>query len=155
MALTTIDGNAVAERREAVKKMREAANRASKIIKAQTEELTNLFTLIRKNPNLPIVAMVDSEVVAEDSCCRWLGSWGSCYIDKYITHDYYGVIFYEQGRPDIVDIFEKYFDYAECGVTDEMTDAEAFKIMRAKIDTLPWVEAIIVNIDLPKDLQEV
>ena len=151
MALATLDGKKVAEEREAIKAMREAANKASKQIKEQNDSLRELFTLIRKHPDLPIVAMVDSDIVAEDSCCRWLGSWGISYIDKYITHDYYGVIFYEQGRPDIVDIFEKYFDYAECGVTDEMPDKEAFKIMRAKIDTLPWVEAIIVNIDLPNE----
>ena len=149
MAVVTLDGKSIAEEREAIKKMREAANRASKQIKEQNDNLKELFTLIRKHPDLPIVAMVDSDVVAEDSCCRWLGSWGISYIDKYITHDYYGVIFYEQGRPDIVDIFEKYFDYTECGVTDEMPDEEAFKIMREKIDTLPWVEAIIVNVDLP------
>lgn len=131
--------------------MREAENRASKQIMKQSDKLRELFTLIRKRPDLPIVAMVDSEIVAEDSYSRWLGSWGEAYIDKYITHDYYGVIFYEQGKSDITDTFEKYFDYAECGVDDEMPDEEAFKIMRAKIDTLPWIEAIIVNIDLPSE----
>lgn len=55
MAVTALDGKGIAEQREAVKAMREAANKA---IKAQAEELTTLFTPIRKNPNLPIMAMV-------------------------------------------------------------------------------------------------
>lgn len=152
MAVVALDGNGIAEQREAVKAMGEAANKASKAIKAQAEELTTLFTLIRKNPNLPIMAMVDGEIVGDNCYARWCGSWGTAYIDKYITHKDYGVIFYEQGRPDTTDIFEKYFDYEECKITNDMPDDEAFKIMREKVDSLPWIEAIIVYIDLPENL---
>lgn len=105
--------------------------------------------MIRKHPYLPIVAVVDSDVVAEEGYAYWLGSWGNCIVDKYIIHEDYGVIFYDQGKPDTVDIFEKYFDYAECGIDEEMPDEEALPLMKEKIDTLDWVEAIIVYIQLP------
>ena len=95
------------------------------------------------------MAMVDSEIVADDGCCYWMGSWGSCLIDKYIVHEDYGVIFYEEGKPDTVDIFEKYFDYAECGIDEELPDTEALPLMRAKVDSLDWKEAIIVYIQVP------
>ena len=42
----------------------------------QKENLEKLFLLIKENHELPIVAMVDSEIVADDCCCRWMGSWG-------------------------------------------------------------------------------
>ena len=72
------------------------------VMQKQTDNLKELFKLIEKHPDLPIVAMVDSDVVADDGGF-WLGEWGRCEIDKYIVHEDYGVIFYEQGRPDTVD----------------------------------------------------
>lgn len=129
--------------------LRKSIYRAKKQIEKQTENLIDLFNLIRKHPDLPIVAMVDSEIVADDGGF-WLGEWGRCEIDRYIVHEDHGVIFYEQGRPDTVDIFEKYFDYAECDIDEEMPDEKAIPLMKEKIDTLDWTEAIIVYIVLPK-----
>lgn len=134
---------------EVSKELRESIYKAKKQIEKQADNLKELFTMIRKHPDLPIVPMVDAEIVADDSYCYWLGGWGQCYIDKYVVHEDYGVIFYDNGNPDIVDVFEKYFDYAECGIDEEMPDKEALPLMKAKIDTLDWVEAIIVNIVLP------
>ena len=85
--------------------LKKSIYRAKGQIEKQTENLKELFGLIKKRPDLPIVAMVDSEIVADDGCCYWMGSWGSCLIDKYIVHEDYGVIFYEEGKPDTVDIF--------------------------------------------------
>lgn len=129
--------------------LKKSIYRAKKQIEKQAENLKELFELIKKRPDLPIVAMVDSEIVADDGYCYWMGSWGSCLIDKYIIHEDYGVIFYEEGKPDTVDIFEKYFDYAECGIDEELPDEEALPLMRARVDSLDWKEAIIVYIQVP------
>lgn len=145
--LTSVDDLRKPE--EERKALRNNIYRARKQVEKQTENLKELFALIRKHPDLPIVAVVDSEVVAEEGYSYWLGSWGSCIVDKYIIHEDYGVIFYDQGKPDTVDIFEKYFDYAECGIDEEMPDEEALPLMKEKIDTLDWLEAIIVYIQLP------
>lgn len=129
--------------------LKKSIYRAKEQIEKQTENLKELFELIKKRPDLPIVAMVDSEIVADDGCCYWMGSWGICLIDKYIVHEDYGVIFYEEGKLDTVDIFEKYFDYAECGIDEELPDEEALPLMRARVDSLDWKEAIIVYIQVP------
>ena len=129
--------------------LKKSIYRAKKQIEKQAENLKELFDLIKKRPDLQIVAMVDSEIVADDGCCYWMGSWGSCLIDKYIIHEDYGVIFYEEGKPDTVDIFEKYFDCVECGIDEELPDEEALPLMRAKVDSLDWKEAIIVYIQVP------
>lgn len=148
--LANLDGLKKSEERKA--ELKKSIYRAKKQVEKQTENLKELFELIRKHPDLPIVAMVDSEIVADDGCCYWMGSWGSCFIDKYIIHEDYGVIFYDKGNPDTVDIFEKYFDYAECGIDEELPDEKALQLMKEKIDTLHWEEAIIVYIVLPETI---
>lgn len=50
----------------------------------ERENREELFELIKDNPDLPIVPMVDYEIAAEDSG-RWLGSWGSSYIGEYLV----------------------------------------------------------------------
>ena len=42
-----------------------------------------IIKLIDENPDLPIVPMVDSEVVPDDSCAYWLGNWGRCKVTEY------------------------------------------------------------------------
>jgi len=114
-----------------------------------TEKNKELLKLIEENPDLPIVPMVDAEVIGDDSG-YWLGSWQGAYISKYILHEHYGVVFYDEKDLDIVDIFEKFFDYEERGIDEEMPDSEALQIMKRIIDTLNWTRAIIVNIGLPE-----
>lgn len=46
---------------------------------SKTQEL---IKLISENPELPILPMVDYEVVCEDGG-RWLGSFGNCYVGEY------------------------------------------------------------------------
>ena len=41
-----------------------------------------IIKLIEENPDLPVVPMVDSEVVADDGGC-WLGKWGNCEVTEY------------------------------------------------------------------------
>ena len=41
----------------------------------ERENREELFRLIKENPELPIVPMVDAEIVADD-CGYWIGAWG-------------------------------------------------------------------------------
>lgn len=100
-----------------------------------------LFKLMRENPDLPIVPMVDSEIVCDDGYNRWLGAWGCSYIGEYLVTDEC-VHFRDEDDPSEVDkvLSEKYgYDYY-VDMTDEQ-EAEAYA-------SLPWIKAIIVNIDL-------
>ena len=54
--------------------LKKSIYRAKKQIEKQAENLKELFDLIKKRPDLQIVAMVDSEIVADDGCCYWMGS---------------------------------------------------------------------------------
>mgnify|MGYP007129026779 CR=1 FL=1 len=106
------------------------------------ENREELFRLMQENPELPVVPMVDYEIVADDSG-RWLGSWGSSYIGEYLIGEEQ-VHFREDDDPSEVDkvLSERYGDDYYTDMTDEQ-EAAAYA-------GLPWVKAIIVDIDLPE-----
>lgn len=108
-------------------------------------KLSDLFTLIKLNPELPVIPLVDSEIVVDSGYNWWIGSWGKAHIDTFLNTQKYGMLY----KDDITDVFEKFFDYEECGITKDVPDDKVEKIMREYVDTLPWQTAILVNIDLP------
>lgn len=59
--------------------------------------------LVKENPDLPIVPMVDYEVVNEDYGW-WVGSFGHCSVGEY-------ALFYERYFDDREDFKEFYYDY--------------------------------------------
>ncbi|WP_195985345.1 hypothetical protein [Clostridium sp. D33t1_170424_F3] len=103
-----------------------------------------LLKLVQENPELPIVPMVDSEIVADDGYNRWLGSWGSSYIGFYLVGEE-KVHFREDDDFEEIEnaLTDGAINYEEF---EAMTDAEA----EAAYASLPWIKAIIVNIDLPE-----
>lgn len=102
-------------------------------------KLEELFKLIKENPHLPIVPMVDSEIVADDGYSRWLGEWGYASIDKYYRGEE-RIYFYDEY--DMEDVLVEVMGWDKY---DEATDEECIQVYRS----LPWIEAIVVNIDLP------
>ena len=109
----------------------------------EKENREKLFQLMQENPELPVVAMVDSEIVADDGYNRWLGVWGYSYIGEYLIGEEH-LFFREDDDPSEVDraLSERYGDDYYTDMTDEQ-EAEAYA-------GLPWIRAIIVNIDLPE-----
>jgi len=107
-----------------------------------------LLKLVAENPDLPIVPMVDYEIVG-DGCGRWLGSFGSVYVGEYtIFNDRY----YDE-REDFKEHFFDYcydelserFNYDPC---DNTENKELEKYLDETADKY-FIKAIIVNIDLP------
>lgn len=108
--------------------------------KSQKERLEELFRLIRENPELPILPMVDSEIVADDVCARWTGSWGSAEIKEYIIGDE-RVYFKDDDDPETV--------LNDCiGGVDYWEQPD--DVVEREYTNLPRVRAIVVNIDLPE-----
>ncbi len=99
------------------------------------------FKLMQENPELPVVPMVDHEIIGED-CGRWLGAWGSSYIRGYLIGED-SVYFREDDDPSEVErlVSEKLGDEAYGAMSDEEAERTYAE--------MPWIEAIIVNIDLP------
>ena len=108
-------------------------------METQTKKINELLRLIAENPFLPIVPMVDSEIVADDGCNRWLGAWGSAAIDEYLVSE---ERIYFRDNDDLETVLT---DVIGCDAYEAMSDEEATVAHQA----LPWIKAIIVNIDLP------
>ena len=108
--------------------------------KTQKERLAELFRLIKENPELPILPMVDSEIVADDFCARWTGSWGSAEIKDYIIGDE-RVYFKDDDDSETV--------LNNCiGGVDYWEQPE--DVVEREYNNLAWVKAIVVNIDVPE-----
>lgn len=111
-----------------------------KISEEEKKSLEKLIELVRENPDLPIIPMVDGEVVPDDSCMQWMGSWGDCCIDHYIIAKE-RVYFLDDDEEEILAALHGQ-EWVE-----EATDDE----WNAAYENVPWITAIIVHIEPTKN----
>ena len=104
-------------------------------------KLEQLLDLIKENPHLPIVPMVNSEIVADDGYAYWLGSWGTASIEKYY-HGEERIYFYNERDMEDVLVETKGWDWLDTSSEEE--DLEAYR-------SQPWIECIVVYIELPEE----
>lgn len=107
------------------------------------KELKNreeLFKLMRENPELPVIPMVDGEIPGDD-CGYWLGSWGQAQVDEYLEA---GDRFLFKSDDDVFDALERYMTCEEFGALPS-SESEC----RPYYEKLPWKKAIVVYIVLP------
>lgn len=103
-------------------------------------KLAQLLELMKENPHLPIVPMVNSEVVADDTWGYWMGSWDHARLDKYYKGE------------------ERVYFYDECDMEDLVTETKGWDWYDAASDeqvleayrSLPWVKCIVVYITVPE-----
>lgn len=107
-----------------------------------TEEL---FQLMKENPELPVVPMVDGEIACDD-CGYWLGSWRYACVDEYVLCSD-RVLF--KSDDDVIDVLD------HCLTDDEFNQLPDEEDECRKIyDTLPWKKAIVVYIGLPEEEED-
>lgn len=104
-----------------------------------------IIRLIEENPDLPIVPMVDSEVVADDGCYWWLGKWGRCEITEY----YLGrerIHFKDDDEEDVLS------DLDGCKYSRDPQGRDIYDLSDEEWDalykTVPWIKAIVVYITI-------
>lgn len=107
------------------------------ISERERKNRNELFRLMKENPDLPVVPMVDAEICGEDSG-HWIGSWGYVLVDEYLACEDY-IAF--KSDDDVFDVLERYFTYEEFEKLPE-SESECRKYYNA----LPWEKAIIVYI---------
>ena len=102
-----------------------------------------IIKLIRENPELPIVPMVNSEVVADDSYSYWMGKWGRCEVTEY----YMGrnaVHFKDDDEEDVLN------DMVECKYGCDKDGRDIYELSDEEWDklfaSLPWIKCIAVYI---------
>ncbi|MBD9047369.1 MAG: hypothetical protein EGR46_00255 [Ruminococcus sp.] len=126
-----------------------------------------LARLITENPELLVVPMVDSDIVDDDCCGRYKGSFGKCSVGEY-------AVYRERVYFDKEDFEEAYYDYncdelcekfnynprvmncpkgkysAEKIAANEENAKELNNYLR-RISDKVFKKAIIVNIDMPEN----
>ena len=101
--------------------------------------IEKLIKLITENPDLPVIPMVEMNVVAGDDYNRWLASFGECRVsDFYISDE----IIYTDIDELINDIIEKKY------LLSEKSDEEIMKLAEKQAHKL-MNKVIIVDIDTP------
>ena len=102
-----------------------------------------LIRLIKENPELPVVPIVDGEIVGDDSYQYWLGHFGRSEVKGY----YLGREKFHFDDDDEEDVLgdlagcKYYRDYEGRDIT-ELSDEEWDKLYKS----IPWIKAIVVYI---------
>ncbi|BBN99183.1 hypothetical protein [Sporolactobacillus terrae] len=117
-----------------------------------TENATQaLLKLVRDNPEMPVVPMVNYELVADD-CSYWQGSFGKAELTEIYTDPDKEMGVYIKGWNDdelYEEIYEQLcFDRSE-EENDTLTAKQKEQQAKTEFDAIPWKKVIAVYIELP------
>lgn len=137
-----------------------------------TENIQKLITLATEHPELPVIAMVDGEIVMDDSYSRWVGYFGSVELGEYVFYDdrfiddreEFKEVFYDYNDDELCEKFkyeprinECSLEYGHCTQEQFNENKENEKKLEEYLNELAeraFEKAIIVNIDLPNDIEQ-
>lgn len=109
------------------------------------ENIKALIQLIDEHPDLPVIPMVGQGIVA-DCDDEWIANFGKAEIRKICMYEE-AIIFYDENTLKTAGLLE--LDYDTLGIPESMSSGEANRRLKAFIDSLDWLEAIIVHIETP------
>ena len=109
------------------------------------DNIKDLLRLIEEHPDLPVVPMVGQDIVAA-SFGECTAEVGEAEIKKICIYED-AVIFYDENTLKTAGLLE--LDYDTLGIPENMSSGEANRRLKAFIDSLDWLEAIIVHIETP------
>ena len=111
----------------------------------EKENRDKLIRLITENPDLPVIPMVDTEIGGDDYGYG-VGTFGIACIDEYIIASE-SVQF--KSDDDVFNTLEKYLPTEQYYAlpTSELE-------CRLIYNSLPWIKAIIVYINLPENWED-
>ena len=114
------------------------------ISEREKQDRDELFQLMKENPDLPVVPMVDGEIAGDD-CGYWMASWGAARVDEYLICERAERVAFKS-EDDVFDVLEDYLSYEEFEALPENESA-----CRPTYDALPWRKAIIVYIETAEE----
>ena len=109
------------------------------------ENIKEIVKLIGEHPDLPVVPMVGQDIVA-DSFGEWTAEVGEAEIKKICIYED-AVICYDENTLKTAGLLD--LDYETLGIPDGMSSGEANRRLKAFIDSLDWLEVIIVHVEMP------
>lgn len=110
-----------------------------------------LLKLVAENPGLPVVAMVDAEIVCDD-CGWWLGKLHSCRVDSYIIHNE-RVLFEEDAEEELLDEFydRHYEEISHETISEREREEYAEARALAEIKDIKFKKAIVLYVSMPSE----
>ena len=109
-----------------------------------------LFKLIKENPELPIVPMVDNELCGDDYS-YYMGEWGNASLDEYLVTD--ERVYFKSGDYDelvekvVEEQFEQFWDVHNPSYQHK-PDEELNLMGKEIVDNNEWIKCITVKIGL-------
>jgi hypothetical protein len=112
-----------------------------KSIEKQQENISNLLELIKDNPELEIMPMVNNECVGGDDFGYWAAKWGDARVDEQYCPD--ERIYFKSC--DIEELVQEFIDnnYEEY---PDLSDEELEKLAEEKVSDYDWQKVIVVYI---------
>lgn len=104
--------------------------------------IEKLIKLHKEHPELPVITMVDTEVVASDEFSFWISRIRAVTIKKYMVADD-EVLFYED--MDYDNAWRMYdYSYIRSKIDQYMSEEEVVDVLVELYEKAPWKEAIII-----------
>ena len=110
------------------------------ISERERQNRDELFRLMKENPDLPVVPMVDGEICGDDSG-YWMAGWGESRVDEFLICERAERTAFKSDD----DVFGTLEDYLSYDDFDKLPDLESEN--HPIYDALPWKKAIIVYIE--------
>lgn len=108
----------------------------------QQQNIEGLLELIKANPDLRVIPMVETDCVADDCCAWWVASWGKATVEEiYFNDERERVYIKDEDYDSLVD--EEYGKFFGIDIDDET----AMKLAQEKVDAYPWEKVIAVKIE--------
>ncbi|GAA0491169.1 hypothetical protein GCM10008986_16550 [Salinibacillus aidingensis] len=115
-----------------------------KRIEKRKSNIDELLELIRENPDLEIVPMVDTDIIGSDDFAWWVASWGSASIEEIYNHDERCYV----RSKDEDEVGELIFDRLEMN-NPSWSDSYLQEQTDKELAEVEWEKVIAVRINLP------
>ena len=118
-----------------------------------------LLALAAQHPKLPIMALVGSEVVANDDFNTWWGDVFDVSIEELwgYPNEYGKTWTKDEALGDVFDFADTESEYLGDRYDDyemvlDMDDRDAEKVIKEWIDEIPWKKCIVLHVGTPDSL---
>lgn len=118
------------------------------------ENIQKLICLAKEHPELPIIAMVDGEIVGDDSYSRWVGYFGSVELGEFVLYNDDELCKKFGYEPCINEYSLKNGHYTQEQYNENEENGKKLEAYLDEVAKRAFKAAIIVNIDLPNDVEK-
>lgn len=122
-------------------------------MRKSNEATAKLLKLAAENPTLPIVAMVDFEVVAGDECAYWAGEIDNVDVEELWLSPDARTWEREDAESEYEEFVESYAPNEDLMKIECLTDDKMYEQAAMEwIAGLPWTKCIVIFVGTPDEL---